>query len=209
MALDQWVLREACQQTRLWQEKYQRHDLTISVNLSGRHFGQSTIVQNVRDSTRESGLSADCVRLEITESAVMHNASESADTLQKLRALGFRLSIDDFGTGYSSLSYLHQFPLDVLKIDRSFITHIGSDGSNIEIVETVINLARSLNMKVVAEGVETQTQLDQLVRLGCDFAQGYLFSRPLAKEKAAELIQSGARLHQTDSAEGKQRTLVA
>ena len=178
VALDQWVLREACRQTRMWQERFNRHDLTISINLSGRHFGQSTIVQNVRESTSESGLNADSVRLEITESAVMHNAHASADTLQQLRALGFRLSIDDFGTGYSSLSYLHQFPLDVLKIDRSFITHIGADGSNAEIVETVINLARSLNMKVVAEGVETQTQLDQLTRLGCDYRAGLFVLAP-------------------------------
>ena len=211
VALDQWVLSEACRQTRRWQERFNHQDLTISINLSGRHFGQSTIVQNVRESTRESGLNAECVRLEITESAVMHNASASADTLQQLRALGFRLSIDDFGTGYSSLSYLHQFPLDVLKIDRSFITHIGADGSKAEIVETVINLARSLNMKVVAEGVETQIQLDQLTRLGCDFAQGYLFSRPLSAEKATELIQSGARFNLLSGvkSEAKNRTLVA
>ncbi len=212
VALDQWVLQEACRQTRMWQERFNRHDLTISINLSGRHFGQSTIVQNVHDSTKQSGLNPNCVRLEITENAVMHNANESAQTLQQLRSLGYRLSIDDFGTGYSSLSYLHQFPLDVLKIDRSFIARIGEDGSNVEIIETVVNLARSLSMKVVAEGVETQIQLDQLARLGCDYAQGYYFSRPLAAEKAAELIENGERLKSLGSVkknETKSRSLVA
>jgi diguanylate cyclase (GGDEF)-like protein len=187
--LGQWVLNEACLQMREWQ----RHgvadaSVTMSVNLSSRQFSQPDLIEQVRGALRESGLRPGNLKLEITESMVMENIDTAIDMLMQLRGLGVGLSIDDFGTGYSSLSYLHRFPIDTLKIDRSFVTQMTDNSENAEIVRTIVTLARSLDMAVVAEGVETSDQLRQLGDLGCDYGQGYLFSRPVGAGPAAELL---------------------
>ena len=184
-----WVLNEACQQMREWQRLgLADESVTMSVNLSSRQFSQADLIERISSALRESGLKAGNLKLEITESMVMENIDTAIDMLMQLRGLGVGLSIDDFGTGYSSLSYLHRFPIDTLKIDRSFVTQMTDNSENAEIVRTIVTLARSLDMAVVAEGVETADQLRQLGDLGCDYGQGYLFSRPVGAGQAAELL---------------------
>ncbi|MBD2080757.1 EAL domain-containing protein [Leptolyngbya sp. FACHB-17] len=184
-----WVMREACRQMREWQIQFPTNPpLTISVNVSSKQFAQSDLVDQVQRILQETGLSAQCLKLEITESTVMENADAAVEMLQKLRDLGLHLSIDDFGTGYSSLGYLHRFPVDTLKIDRSFITHVEDDLEKMEIIRTVVTLAWNLGMDVVAEGVETKKQLAQLKVLRCENGQGYIFSRPLNHAAVAALL---------------------
>jgi diguanylate cyclase (GGDEF)-like protein/PAS domain S-box-containing protein len=184
-----WVLNEACRQMREWQRLGLADEaVKMSVNLSGRQFSQADLIEQISSALRESGLKAANLKLEITESMVMENFDTAIDMLTQLRVLGVGLSIDDFGTGYSSLSYLHRFPIDTLKIDRSFVTQMTDNSENAEIVRTIVTLARSLDMAVVAEGVETADQLRQLGELGCDYGQGYLFSRPVGAGQAAELL---------------------
>jgi diguanylate cyclase (GGDEF)-like protein/PAS domain S-box-containing protein len=184
-----WVLNEACRQMREWQRLGLADEtVKMSVNLSGRQFSQADLIEQIASALRESGLKAGNLKLEITESMVMENFDTAIDMLTQLRVLGVGLSIDDFGTGYSSLSYLHRFPIDTLKIDRSFVTQMTDNSENAEIVRTIVTLARSLDMAVVAEGVETADQLRQLGALGCDYGQGYLFSRPVGAGQAAELL---------------------
>jgi diguanylate cyclase (GGDEF)-like protein len=188
-----WVLEEACRQTREWQSHSPAHRaLTLSVNLSGRQVAQADLVERVGQTLSKTGLAPGCLKLEITESVVMENAELAAGTFKRLRALGVQLSIDDFGTGYSSLSYLHRFPVNYLKIDRSFVGKMVESGENFEIVRTVAMLARNLGMKVIAEGVETEEQLAKLKSLGCQYGQGFLFSRPVSKESAEELLRKKA-----------------
>ncbi|MBD2740274.1 EAL domain-containing protein [Coleofasciculus sp. FACHB-1120] len=170
-----WVLREACRQMRVWQTQ----QLTISVNLSSKQFTQPHLAPAIHQILEETGLDPGCLRLEITESAVMENAESAIATLLELKKLGVQIYIDDFGTGYSSLSYLHRFPIDTLKIDRSFVGRMSSDSENWEIVRTIITLAHNLGLDVIAEGVETAEQLAQLRTLQCEYGQGYFFSRPL------------------------------
>jgi diguanylate cyclase (GGDEF)-like protein/PAS domain S-box-containing protein len=184
-----WVLNEACRQMRAWQRLgITDEGVTMSVNLSSRQFSQADLIEQISSALCESGLKAANLKLEITESMVMENVDTAIDMLTQLRNLGVGLSIDDFGTGYSSLSYLHRFPIDTLKIDRSFVTQMTNNSENAEIVRTIVTLARSLDMAVVAEGVETADQLRQLGDLGCDYGQGYLFSRPVGAGPAAELL---------------------
>ncbi|HEX8335785.1 MAG TPA: EAL domain-containing protein, partial [Pyrinomonadaceae bacterium] len=184
-----WVLNEACRQMREWQRLGLADEaVKISVNLSGRQFSQADLIEQIASALRESGLGAANLKLEITESMVMENFDTAIDMLTQLRTLGVGLSIDDFGTGYSSLSYLHRFPIDTLKIDRSFVTQMTDNSENAEIVRTIVTLARSLDMDVVAEGVETADQLRRLGELGCDYGQGYLFSRPVGSGQAADLL---------------------
>jgi diguanylate cyclase (GGDEF)-like protein/PAS domain S-box-containing protein len=189
LPLGQWVLNEACRQMREWQRQgVADESVTVSVNLSGRQFSQPDLIEQISLALRESGLKSANLKLEITESMVMENFDTATDMLTQLRILGVQLAIDDFGTGYSSLSYLHRFPIDTLKIDRSFVTQMTDNSENAEIVRTIVTLARSLDMAVVAEGVETVDQLRQLGELGCDYGQGYLFSRPIGAARAAELL---------------------
>jgi diguanylate cyclase (GGDEF)-like protein/PAS domain S-box-containing protein len=186
--LGQWVLAEACRQMREWQKHYLiDEDVTMSVNLSSRQFSQADLIEQVSSVLRETGLPALNLKLEITESMVMENFDTAIQMLTQLRNLGVGLSIDDFGTGYSSLSYLHRFPIDTLKIDRSFVTQMTDNTENAEIVRTIVTLARSLGMNVIAEGVETRAQLTQLRDLGCDFGQGYLFSKAVGAPAALDL----------------------
>ena len=163
--------------------------LTISVNLSAKQFAQPDLIDQVKKILEDTGLAAKYVKLEITESVVMKNAEIATAMLMQLCALGVNLSIDDFGTGYSSLSYLHRFPVTTLKIDRSFIGRMGHGGENSEIVRTINTLAQNLGMEVVAEGVETVEQLEQLKSMKCTLGQGYLFSRPLDARAANAFIQ--------------------
>ncbi|HYO63890.1 MAG TPA: EAL domain-containing protein [Pyrinomonadaceae bacterium] len=191
--IGQWVLEEACRQARAWQESHPSDlPLTISVNLSGKQFSQPDLIERVRGVLRETNLDARHLKLEITESMVMENIETAVEMLTQLRALGVEISIDDFGTGYSSLSYLHRFPINTLKIDRSFVSHMTENTENAEIVRTIITLARSLEMDVVAEGVETAEQLQQLKDLDCDYAQGFLFSKPLPREAASSFLDEHA-----------------
>ncbi|HEY9751100.1 MAG TPA: EAL domain-containing protein [Allocoleopsis sp.] len=191
--IGQWVLRQACRQLYDWQQLVSSAwPITVSVNLSSRQFIQPDLVDQVGQILHETNLNPRYLKLEITESVVMENAEIATTMLQQLKSLGIQLAIDDFGTGYSSLSYLHRFPIDTLKIDRSFINRIDVSGENLEIVRTIVTLAWNLGMDVIAEGVETAKQLAQLKALKCEYAQGYFFARPLDHEAASTLILKGA-----------------
>jgi len=176
--IGEWVLRAACRQARSWHAGGFAN-LGISVNLSPRQFEQPDLLETVARVLRETGLGGESLELELTESSLMKNAEEAAAVLCRLREMGVKISIDDFGSGYSSLNYLKRLPIDILKIDQSFVREMTTDPKDAAIVKTVITLAHNLNLKVKAEGVETEEQLALLRRLGCDEAQGYLFSRPL------------------------------
>jgi diguanylate cyclase (GGDEF)-like protein/PAS domain S-box-containing protein len=182
-----WVLREACRQAQALRSQGLALD-TVAVNLSPRQFRQADLLKQVRDALNDSGLPASCLELEITEGALMDDVAQTQASLRALKSLGLRLAVDDFGTGYSSLAYLRRFPLDKLKIDQSFMHGVPEDHGNLEIVSTIITLARSLNLTVIAEGVETSGQLAALRRLGCEQSQGYLFSRPLSLENLREWL---------------------
>ncbi|MGK7873383.1 MAG: EAL domain-containing protein [Xenococcaceae cyanobacterium] len=180
--LGEWVLSEACRQLRTWQEQFSA-PLMLSVNLSGIQLAQSDMMAQIDRILHAMGLDGQGLKLEITESVMMENFESAKVWLEQLRTRQIQVSIDDFGTGYSSLSYLHHFPIDTLKIDRSFV-----DSENLQIVQAIVTLAHSLGMDVIAEGVETQKQLTQLQELGCEYGQGYLFSRPLKCEAATSLL---------------------
>jgi EAL domain-containing protein (putative c-di-GMP-specific phosphodiesterase class I) len=173
-----WVLREACAQHVRWQQEFPDHQLLLRVNLSALQLGEPDLLPKVMRIIHETGIEPSCLCLEITETVVMADAEASLEVLQKLRGLGVELAIDDFGTGYSSLSYLKRLPVDVLKIDRSFVDGLGTDPDDTAIVQAIMVLASSLGLSVTAEGVETDVQLDELMRLGCRRVQGYLFGRP-------------------------------
>lgn len=187
--IGQWVLLQACLQMKRWQERHSLgNSLSISVNLSGRQFAHANLLEQITEILDATGLSPHSLKLEITESIVMDNVESTAGTLKKLQALGVELSIDDFGTGYSSLSYLHRLPIDTLKIDRSFVSRVGENNENKEIVRTILMLAQNLGMGVIAEGVETREQLDLLRELGCQSVQGFLVAKPLDAEAADQFI---------------------
>ncbi|GAA5165387.1 hypothetical protein GCM10025770_20830 [Viridibacterium curvum] len=187
--IGEWVLQEACRQARRWQD--QGYDtLQIAVNLSIRQFADPSLVATVRDALQSSGCNPASLQLEITESMVMQDAQGALNTMHQLTELGVQFSIDDFGTGYSSLSYLKRLPVHKLKIDRSFIGEIETDENDRAIVDAIQTLARKLTLRTVAEGVETDAQLDILRELGCDAYQGYLFSRPVAATDIARLLSN-------------------
>ena len=189
--IGQWVLSEACKQARVWQVEYPTTPpLVMSVNLSAKQFQNPKLVEEITQALDESGLAPSCLKLEITESTVMQDAPVTLTKLTELKELGVRLAIDDFGTGYSSLGYLKRFPVDTLKIDRSFVKGLSPDGGDNAIVRAVVTVAKSLNMDVTAEGVETEAQLAELRALGCDRWQGFLFARPVSPERVAPLLAS-------------------
>jgi diguanylate cyclase (GGDEF)-like protein/PAS domain S-box-containing protein len=184
-----WNLREACRQITEWRASSVAHrHLTISVNLSAKQFLQPHLVGEIRKLLRELALPPEALKLEITESTVMGDPSGAVEMLQQIKSLGICLAIDDFGTGYSSLSYLHRFPLDTLKIDRSFISGMGDHGEGMEIARSILPMANNLRLDVVAEGVETVEQVALLKKLHCKYGQGYYFSRPLSAESTAALL---------------------
>ncbi len=187
--IGEWVLREACQQLRIWQEKFpSASSVQISVNLSSRQIKQFDFVDKLAKILADTGLNGQNLRLELTESILMERGEKTIELLGWIKAQQVQLSIDDFGTGYSSLSYLHRFPIDALKIDRSFVSLIDAEGKNGEIVKTIITLAHSLGIKAIAEGVETPYQLTHLRNLGCQAAQGYFFSKPANVDLAESII---------------------
>ncbi len=174
------ILHSACKQIVQWQERFPSgNPLSMAVNLSGKHFGHPALVEQIKTVISETGIDPANLKLELTESAVMDNAETAILMLKQIKETGVQISIDDFGTGYSSLSYLHRFPIDLLKVDRSFVGAMEENTENGEIVRTVIALAKALNLKVVAEGIESIHQFHQLRILGCEYGQGYLFSKPL------------------------------
>jgi EAL domain-containing protein (putative c-di-GMP-specific phosphodiesterase class I) len=185
--MGEWVLRAACSQARRWQEEG-HPALQVAVNLSPRQFQQRNLVSTVQAILAETGLEARHLELEITENVVMQSVEEAIVTLRQLSNLGVQLSMDDFGRGYSSLYYLKRFPMNALKIDRSFVRDIVHDADDASIVDTIISMSRSLNLKVVAEGVETPEQLAFLREHRCDLMQGFLFSHPLPVPDLGRLL---------------------
>jgi EAL domain-containing protein (putative c-di-GMP-specific phosphodiesterase class I) len=186
-----WVLRESCMQMQRWLERFpERQDLTVSVNLSTRQFMQPDLLDQVERALTLSKLPPHALKLEITESVVMQREELVTTMLTALRTRGIRVCIDDFGTGYSSLRYLHDFPVDSLKIDRSFIRSIGEGGAHPRLVETIVALSKNMGMESVAEGVETQEQLDYLRQIGPQFAQGFLFSCAKSADEIEEMLRA-------------------
>ncbi|NEQ35442.1 MAG: EAL domain-containing protein [Okeania sp. SIO3I5] len=189
--IGKWILRHACQQLYTWQQQQVvSPSLTISVNLSVKQFAQPDLIAEIDGILEETNLSSSNLKLEITESALMENAESAYSLLQKLRKRQIQLSIDDFGTGYSSLSYLHRFPVNTLKIDRSFINRMEQPQQGSDIVKAIISLAHNLDMDVIAEGVETSQQWEQLQKLNCDYGQGYFFSPPVSSDRIKEILIS-------------------
>jgi len=194
--IGEWMLHSACQQMVIWQNSIPAaRELQISVNLSVKQLQDPGLLGIVRRVLGETGLGGKSLQLELTESMLMENLEELNSLLWKIREEGIELSIDDFGTGYSSLSYLNRLPIDNLKIDRSFISSIGQENDQRNIVATIINLARQMEMSTIAEGIESQEQLYRLQILGCEKVQGYLFARPVSAEQAAVLLNSKIALY--------------
>jgi diguanylate cyclase (GGDEF)-like protein len=191
--IGRWVQEAACRQTAAWhEERPDARPLDISVNLSAREVAHRDLPAAVAEILARTGLDPVHLRLEITESVLVEESSPVSATLEALHELGVTLVLDDFGTGYSSLAYLNRFPLDVLKIDRSFIEALGAEQERTAIVEAIIGMARALSMDVIAEGVENEAQLSELQRLGCDYAQGFLFSRPLPARQIGRMLSAEA-----------------
>ena len=183
MALGRWVLRTACHQASLWNARSAEAPITVTVNLSGRQLQDEGLAFDVEAALRESGLNPSCLILEMTESVIMHESTAALARLHEVKALGVRIAIDDFGTGYSSLSHLQQFPVDILKIDRSFLQRMHQGPNDAALIRTIIALAKLLSLRTIAEGVEDSEQQEQLRTLGCDSAQGFLFGRPMSADE--------------------------
>ena len=188
-----WVIREACMQTKAWQLAGFTN-LRVAVNLSPRQFTQKALAQSIADILQETELEPRFLELELTESMVMKDVDSAISILGKLKELGIHIAIDDFGTGYSSLSYLRRFPIDVLKIDQSFVNELTVNADAANIVVAIISLAHSLRLRVIAEGVETLEQLTYLRDRGCDEVQGYYFSRPVPANAFESLLRQEALL---------------
>jgi diguanylate cyclase len=178
------VLRQACEQLRIWHQQGAT-DLTVSVNLSVRQFESPTLLADIDQVLATTGVNPACLKLEMTESALMQDAEAAIALMEQLRSRQIQISLDDFGTGYSSLAYLHRFPIDTLKIDRSFVHQIHTGNRNHQVINTIVALSNQLSLAVVAEGVETSAQLQYLQSLGCEFGQGYLLGRP---QPASEIL---------------------
>lgn len=192
--LGNWLLKEACRTARNWQLKYPEHPaIKMSVNLSGQQFREEQLVDEIGNILVETGLSGKFLKLEITESILIDNLETVTEIILKLRKQEIQFSIDDFGTGYSSLSYLHRFPVDTIKIDRSFVSQMQANGDNSAIVKAIVTLAHMLDMDVIAEGIETTSQLAQLKLLQCEYGQGFFFSKPLSKKNAEALIANSTQ----------------
>ena len=190
--MNRWLLREICQQARVWHARYPADPpLTLTTNITSKELAQEDLVSSIRRTLQQTAMSPRFVQLEIRETVAMADAEHAAQVLARLKTLGVRLSIDDFGTGYSSLSRLQGLPLDTLKIDRSFISDMHDDADKREIVRIIVMLGQQLGMKVVAEGTETAEQVKYLKGLGCDFAQGYFFSKPVDARAFEELLVAG------------------
>lgn len=189
-----WIFQKACQQLMEWDQLVPREiPLTMSVNVSAPQFREPGLIERIDQLLMDLGLTSSRLCLEITESVLIDNAEGAALTFSQLRAMGIQLYMDDFGTGYSSLNYLHRFPLNALKIDRSFVSQMNPRDKNFEVVKTIITLAKNLGIDVIAEGIETEQQLNQLKELDCDFGQGFFFSRPINAQEAEQFIVENYR----------------
>jgi len=187
--LDRYVMREACAQLHQWQvETPALAPLAVSVNISGKHVAQPDFFENIENTLQETGLNPQCLKLEITESALMENFETTEQAFGQLQELGVQIQIDDFGIGYSSLSYLSNFPINALKIDHTFIKQMNDESNNLKIVQAILMLSHRLGVGVIAEGVETETQLLQLRQLGCEFGQGFFLSVPLPGKDLKDLL---------------------
>ncbi len=190
LPLGRWVLGEACRQAKEWRERYPGADsLTVAVNLSAKQFQQPNLAEEVDRALGGTGLDPGALILEITEGVLMEKAQSNMETLRGMKTLGVKVAIDDFGTGYSSLGYLKRFPVDMIKVDRSFVCGLGQDTEDTAIVETVLLLARALGLRAVAEGIETAEQMEELRALGCPVGQGYYFARPMPSDEAGKLLE--------------------
>jgi EAL domain-containing protein (putative c-di-GMP-specific phosphodiesterase class I) len=195
LPIGDWGLEEACKQIQSWCLEDSRHaSLRVGVNLSARQFSREGLADHVRALLLQFGLSSRQLGLEMTESSLTPNIRTAMEVLGSLRRLGVSLLLDDFGTGYSSLNHLHSFPFDVLKIDRSFVVRMTEGDQPLQIVRTIIELARVLGLDVVAEGIETREQYRLLRQLGCRFGQGYLFARPMSAEAVTQLLRLPGRV---------------
>ncbi|HSD95552.1 MAG TPA: EAL domain-containing protein, partial [Sulfuricaulis sp.] len=192
-SIDKWVLQTACDRARRWKSSGMP-PLSMTVNLSGASFSEPNLVDMVARALHQAGLSPEILELEITENVIMQNAPATVDMLQALNRMGIRLAVDDFGAGHSSLSYLKRFPIDTLKIDQSFVRDVTTDPDDASIVTAIIAMAHGLQLKVIADGVETPDQLVFLRNHGCDGMQGYLFSRPQPEAEITRLLLSGKKL---------------
>ena len=192
--MGKWIIEEACRQAGIWQREFPTVPARLmNVNISGRQFGQRELISTVLDALDTSGLDPQCLKLEITESVMMRDPLASLEAMNVFKSKNIHLVIDDFGTGYSSLSYLKRFPVDTLKVDKSFVDGLGKDSESTAIVAAIISLAKSLDMRVTAEGIEGEDQMLHLRQLDCDQGQGYLFSRPLPPKAAEELLARNPR----------------
>jgi EAL domain-containing protein (putative c-di-GMP-specific phosphodiesterase class I) len=192
--IGKWVLEQACRQLKTWQDSG-HPSLRIAVNVSSRQLEDPDFVPMVDQILKECGIDSRCLELEITERLLMKDNLKNNETLHALKERGIQVSVDDFGTGFSSLSYLKHFPVDALKIDKLFIKSLPEDEHDAAIASAIIGMARSLNLKVVAEGVETEGQRDFLKNLGCNFGQGYLFSEPVPAEKITRACHADVITH--------------
>jgi EAL domain-containing protein (putative c-di-GMP-specific phosphodiesterase class I) len=192
--LGAWVIKEACSQIALWRKRFPKlPSLGVTVNVSARQLSRTDFVKTVRDAVWAANLRAGDLRIEITETTLMENPQGAEVVLRELCGLGVKVYLDDFGTGFSSLSYLHRFPVDTLKIDQSFIASLSNGSSHPAIVESIVALAKTLGSRVIAEGVETEAQMAELMRLGCSEAQGFFFARPLPPCTAETFLEQSER----------------
>jgi diguanylate cyclase (GGDEF)-like protein len=189
--IGRWVVRQACRQVRDWQLQLDNRELRVNVNLSARQLDRAGLADEIRNILFELRLSPRALVVEITEDVFMEDSTRLLDNLQSLRRTGIRLAIDDFGTGYSSLSYLRRFPIDFVKVDKSFVDDIGSTTSAPALARAIIGMTHSLDLPVVAEGIERAEQLEGLRQMGCDLGQGYLFARPLDPDAMRTLLDQG------------------
>jgi EAL domain-containing protein (putative c-di-GMP-specific phosphodiesterase class I) len=191
LPIGEWVLREACMQARRWQQEFPSEaPLTMAVNISARQVHQPGLLEVVAGALRESGIDPATLVLEITETLMMQDADLAITRLNELKQLGVRLAIDDFGTGYSSLSYLRRFPVDILKIDKSFVDGVSHHGKEQELAQSIIELGQTLRLEIVAEGVEHEEQLGWLQSRRCNLGQGFLFSEPVDAEAVSRLLSA-------------------
>ncbi|WP_202807377.1 putative bifunctional diguanylate cyclase/phosphodiesterase [Synechocystis sp. PCC 7509] len=196
--IGKWVMREACKQMQAWQSQFPNNPpMTISINVSSKQFSQPYLIQQIQQILQETGLNPSSLTLEITESVLIENTEFVAIKLTQLKAMGIQISLDDFGTGYSSLNYLYCLPINILKIDRSFVCNLDTEITKIEVIRAIVVLAWNLGIKVVTEGIETPQQMYHLKMLKCEYGQGYLFSKPLNSEMTEALIAQNFPLYQT------------
>ncbi len=198
--LGRWVMREACYQVSAWRTRHSLPGLTINVNLSAGQL-RAGLAEQVAALLEETRLPPECLVLEMTESVLMDHTEENLAYFTAFKEMGVRMAIDDFGTGFSSLSYLHRFPVDVLKIDRSFVDALGDSPGDRALVTTIIQLGRTLNMRTVAEGIQTESQAQALVEMGCEQGQGFYFSAPLPARQLERLLGADGNLEELSTAE--------